>query len=216
MSPGSALVAALTDMYQQSWRLFLLNACLSAIVLPVVVVGLWLWPAWLLLIAAGPLAAALMHCAVVVTVTEELRLRDAVTGLRMHWRRGLVLGATFTFLVGVGLYAVSFYAGKGAMVLAALASYLLLALIAYQLVLWPIAVYEQARPIRRILEEAGRSVMSRPIQAVLLTVALVAVNVAGLVAAVVPFLTLTVAYSFLAAAHFALPPTTKELESWPA
>jgi hypothetical protein len=38
-----------------------------------------------------------------------------------------------------------------------------------------------------------------------LGVALFLVNVAGLIAALIPFLTLTVAYSFLAAAHFALP-----------
>jgi hypothetical protein len=32
------------------------------------------------------------------------------------------------------------------------------------------------------------------------------VNVAGIAAAVMPFLTLTVAYTFLATAHFVLPP----------
>ena len=31
------------------------------------------------------------------------------------------------------------------------------------------------------------------------------VNLAGVAAALIPFLTLTIAYSFLAAAHFALP-----------
>ena len=41
----------------------------------------------------------------------------------------------------------------------------------------------------------------------MLAAALAVVNLIGLVAALVPFLTLTVAYSFLAVARFALPPT---------
>jgi len=47
--------------------------------------------------------------------------------------------------------------------------------------------------------------------------ALLAVNLVGLAAAVVPFLTLTIAYSFLAAAHFALPPnsTLEGCDRWP-
>ena len=34
MSPKAALRAAFGDLYHQSWRFFLLNACLSAFVLP--------------------------------------------------------------------------------------------------------------------------------------------------------------------------------------
>jgi hypothetical protein len=40
-----------------------------------------------------------------------------------------------------------------------------------------------------------------------LALALLLVNLAGLAAAVLPFLTMTIAYSALAAARFALPPT---------
>jgi hypothetical protein len=39
-----------------------------------------------------------------------------------------------------------------------------------------------------------------------LCAALAIVNLAGLAAALLPFLTVTIAYSFLAAARFALPP----------
>lgn len=215
MSPGAALGAALRDLYHQSWRLFLLNAALSALVVPVAVGGLWAWPLWILLAGAGPLAAALMHCAVTVIVTEELRLRDALDGLRAQWRRGLVLGAGFAAVTGVGLYAVSFYADRGALVLAVLATYLLFASLVYQLVLWPLAVYELGAPIPRVLREAARAVLARPGQALLLALALVAVNVAGIAAAVVPFLTLTIAYTFLAAARFALP-TSRTEDRWPA
>jgi hypothetical protein len=48
--------------------------------------------------------------------------------------------------------------------------------------------------------------MRRPRAAFGLAFALTLVNLAGLAAALMPFLTLTIAYSFLAAAHFALPP----------
>ncbi len=218
MSPRAALCTALGDLYRQSWRFFVLNAALSACVVPILVAGLWVPPIWILLFATGPLAAALMHCAVVVAVTEELRLRDALTGLRLHWRRGLALGAVVAFAVAAGVYAITFYAGRGALVLAVLAVYLLLAFAVFQLVLWPLAVFELSSPIRRVAADALRTLLTRPLQALVLALALIAVNLAGLAAAVMPFLTLTIAYTFLAAARFALPPTsTLEVhDRWPA
>jgi hypothetical protein len=203
MTPVAALGAALRDLYQQSWRLFLLNAALSAFVVPVVIAGLWLPALWVLLVLAGPLAAGLMHCAVVVASTEELRLRDAVAGVRIHWRRGLALGALLAVVAVVGAHAVSFYASR-VLLLAVVAVYLLVVFCAFQLVLWPLAVFEVGRPIPGVLQDAGRTLLARPLQSLALGLALLAVNLAGVVAAVMPFLTLTVAYSFLAAAHFAL------------
>ena len=205
LPPGAALRAALRDLYAHSWRFFLLDAALSACLVPLAVAGFWAPPAWLLLLAGGPLAAALAHCAVVTATTGELRLGEALTGLRRHWRRGLFLGAVFAGGTGLGGYAVAFYGGRGVLVLAVLAVYLLLALLVVQLVLWPLAVGGPDRPLRRVLEDALRTVLARPLQALALTLALVLVNLLGLALAVVPFLTLTIAYSFLAAAHFALP-----------
>ena len=218
MTPHAALRAALGDLYHQSWRFFVLNACLSAFVLPIVIAGLWVPPVWILLVAAGPLIAALMHCAVVVTMTEELRLRDALDGLRLHWRRGFVLGTLLGAGAFVGVFAISFYAGRGALVLAVLGVYLLFTFGVFQLVLWPLAVFEHGFPIQRVATQAARTMLARPLQALVLGLALVAVNLIGLAAAVMPFLTLTIAYSFLAAAHFALPPpsTTEETDRWPA
>ena len=204
LPPGAALRAALRDLYAQSWRFFLLNAALSACLVPLVVAGLWAPAAWLLLLAGGPLAAALVHCAVVTATTGELRLGDALEGLRLHGRRGLVLSAVFSGGSALGVYAIVFYGNRGALVLAVLAVYLLLALLVFQLVLWPLAVFDR-RPLRLVLEEALRTLLSRPLQALVLTVALVLVNLLGVVLAIVPFLTLTIAYSCLAAAHFALP-----------
>jgi hypothetical protein len=206
MTPGEAMRAALGDMYRQSWRLFLLNAALSTFVVSIALAGLWVPVLWLLLLGAGPLAAALMHCAVVLTRTEELRLVDALTGLRRHWRRGLVLAAVVGAATFLAVHAISFYAGRGALVLAVVGAYLLFAFAVFQLVLWPLAVVEEDRPFRTVASDALRAVLARPMQAFVLALALVAVNLAGIAAAVLPFLTLTIAYTFLASARFALPP----------
>jgi len=216
MTPGAALVAAVAGFYRQSWRFFILNATLSAAVVPIAVAGLWVPVAWLLLVAVGPLAAALMHCAVVASVTAELRLRDALDGLRLHWRRGLLLGAVGAIGALAAIQAITFYASHGVLVLAVLGVYLTVVFAIFQLVLWPLAVFEFDLPIRRVAADALRALLQRPAQAVVFCVALLAVNLAGLVAAVVPFLTLTIAYSFLAAAYFALPNTTLEGDDrWP-
>jgi hypothetical protein len=205
MSPGAALAAALGGFYHQSWRFFLLNAALSAVLVPIVVAALWAPVAWLLLPAAGPVAAALMHCAVVEKLTGELRLRDALAGLRLHWRRGLVLGAVLAVGCLAAVQAIAFYAGRGLLVLAIVGAYLAALFALFQLVLWPLAVFEFELPLRRVAADAARALLRRPVQALVLGAALLAINVAGLAAAVLPFLTLTIAYSFLAAAYFALP-----------
>jgi len=207
MSSGAALRTAAADLYHQSWRLFCLNAALSAFVVPVAIGGLWIPPLWALLVLAGPLAAALMHCAVVVVRTDELQLHEAIVGLRLHWRRGLALGALLAGGMMLGVLAISFYTCRSAVVLAVLGVYLLLAFGAFQLVLWPLAIFEAGRPAREVAGEAARTILSRPVQALVLAAALAVVNLIGLAAALVPFLTLTVAYSFLAVARFALPPT---------
>ena len=216
MSPGSALSAALGGFYHQSWRFFLLNAALSAVVVPLAVAGLWVPLAWVLLPAAGPFAAALMHCAVVDKLTGELRLRDAVTGLRLHWRRGLLLGAVLAIGALAAYQSISFYASRGVLVLAVVGAYLAAMFAVYQVVLWPLAVFEFQRPFRQVAADAVRALLRRPVQTFVLAVALLAINLAGLAAAAMPFLTLTIAYSFLAAAYFALPPSTLEGDDrWP-
>src|SRR5262249_17335080 len=144
------------------------------------------------------------HCAVVAAVREELRLRDALVGLRLHWRRGLVLGAFVAVGVAGAVFAVSFYADR-ALVLAIACLYLAAMFAVFQLTLWPLAVLEFRSPIREVATDAVHALLRRPLQTALLALALVAVNVAGIAAAVMPFLTVTIAYSFLAAARFVLP-----------
>jgi hypothetical protein len=205
-SAGDALLAALADTYHHSWRLVVLNTALSAVLVPLVVAALWA-PLALVptLMLAGPLLAALMHCAVTLARTEDLRLRDGLDGLRLHWRRGLVLGLAAAFVIAAGAVAVYTYGRAGTWVLAAIVLYLLVAFAAYQLALWPLAVSGRATPLRTVAASAGRTAFRRPLQAVVLALALAAINLAGAAAALMPLLTLTVAYSFVAAAHFALP-----------
>jgi hypothetical protein len=207
MSLARALGIAATDLYHQSWRLIVLNALLAAVLVGVILASLAIRPALLLLVLLGPVAAAVMHCTVTLAQTEELRLSEVVVGLRRHWRRGLVLGFLVAVVATLGAIAVPFYSGAGAWAwpLAALSVYVLLAFALFQLALWPLAVFQDARPFRAVVRDAAFIVGRRPWGFAGLACALLLVNVIGLAAAILPFLTLTIAYSFLVSAHFALP-----------
>jgi hypothetical protein len=203
---GGALRAAAADFYGQSWRLALLNAVLSLAVLPLLVLALWapvaLVPAALV---AGPLALALMHCAVTLAETGDLRLACWAEALRLHWRRGLALGATTGAVSAAGLYALTAYGRSGAWPLVALVLYVLFAFGLLQLCLWPLAAHEPGSTLRALYRAALEVALRRPLETAALGLALLAVNLAGAAAALMPLLTLTIAFSFLAAAHFVLP-----------
>jgi hypothetical protein len=209
LAPGSALRAALSDFYRHSWRLMLLNTILSLVAIAVVLTALWVPLTLVLAVVVGPLAAALMHCAVSLAQTEDLRLPDELAGLRMHWRRGLALGLLSGGVTAAGLVALAFYWGSGplGLPLAIFVLYVLGLFWLVQLVLWPLAVFDPTAPLSAVLRRAALSFFARPLETILLAAALLVVNLAGLAAALLPFLTLTIAYSFLAAAHFALPPS---------
>jgi hypothetical protein len=208
MTARAALRAALADGYRQSWRLVPVNAALGAGLVAVAYAGLFLPAAAVAgLVLLGPLAAALMHCAVTVAQTEEMRFSDAVAGLRLHWRRGLGLAALGVATLVLAVVAVSFYARTSAWPLALLAAYLAAAGAAFQLVLWSIAVFRRDAPLRDVVREAAMQLLRRPAGTLGLAATLLVVNAAGVAAAVVPFLTMTIAYSFLAVAHYALPPS---------
>jgi hypothetical protein len=207
MSLARALGVAATDLYHQSWRLIVLNTLLAAVLAGVILASLAIRSALLLLVLLGPLAAAVMHCTVTLAQTEELRLSEVLVGLRRHWRRGLVLGVIVAAAATLGAIAVPFYsrAGAWAWPLAALSVYVLLVFALFQLALWPLAVFEDARPFRAVMRDAAFVVGRRPWGFAGLASALLLVNAIGLAAAILPFLTLTIAYSFLVSAHFALP-----------
>ena len=185
----------------------ILNVFLGTVVAAVALATLAVRPAIILAVLIGPVAAAIMHCAVTLAQTEDLRLGEAVTGLKRHWRRGLALGTLLAAAALLGALAVPFYARAGtwAWPFAALSIYILLMFCFFQLALWPVAVYEEGRAFRDVLRDAALVTLRRPLGFVGLGLLLLFVNAIGIVAAIVPFLTLTIAFSFLVSAHFALP-----------
>jgi hypothetical protein len=207
MSVGASMRAALWETYHYSLRLLALNTVLSLVVVGTVLAVPTL-PLGLLAAAvvAGPVTAALVHCAVLLAAGEEITLADAVEGGRRHWRRGLALGALFGGGLMLGAVALTFYGSEPhrAWPLAALVVYLLACYCLLILVAWPLAIAQPERTIGDVVADAGRSLLRRPGRSLAFGSALLAVNIAGAVT-VMPLLTLTIAYTFLAAAHAVLP-----------
>jgi hypothetical protein len=211
MTVRGALRAALIDLYENSWRLIVPNIVLSAVTLAAVVAATYTQPALLLLIGVGPFAAALMHCAVTVQQTDRLRLGDGLSGLRLHWRRGLALGALVAAATILGVVAISFYArrGVGALPFAVIAFYVAAMFGLWQIHVWPLAVARRSDDLAAVLREAALGLLRRPFATIALAFALLLVNAAGAIG-ILPVLTFTIAYSALAAAHFVLPPPPEE------
>lgn len=201
---------ALRDFYANSWRLLPVNAALGTVLVASALATLAVPAAAIVVLAAGPVTAALVHCAVTLVRTGNLALADAWEGLRLHWRRGLALGAAGTALMLLGFLAVRIYVSASLWPLAMLTVYVVVLLGIYQLVLWTLAIAEAERPLRSVAREALLVVGQRPGSVLMLGLALLLVNAVGVAAAVMPFLTLTVAYTFLAAAHFLLEPTSED------
>lgn len=206
MSPRAALGAAGRDLFQNSWRLVPVNAAFGLALVAVSVSTIAVHAAVVLAVLAGPLAAALVHCSVTLVRTGNVALADAREGLRLHWRRGLQLGAAGTALAVLAAVAVRFYARTSfGWPFAFVVVYLVVLLGIYAVVLATYAIAEPERPLRLAAREAAALGARRPGATLLLGLALLLVNLAGVAAAVMPFLTITVAYSFVAVAHFALP-----------
>jgi hypothetical protein len=208
---GVALRLAARDLYANSWRLVPLNLLFGAILVAAVAAAIPVHAAVVLVVLAGPVAAALAHSAVTLVRTGNLTLADGVAGVRAHWRRGLVLaaaGAAFVMLAAVAIRVYSSSALGWPLTFVVL--YLAACLAVFQAVLWVYAVAEPARPLRSSAHAALELIARRPGATAALGLALLLVNVLGLAVAVMPFLTLTVAYSFVAVAHFALPRPSQE------
>jgi hypothetical protein len=211
MTVRGALKAALRHLYENGWRLVVPNVALAAAAIAALVAASYAQPALLLLVAVGPFAAALMHCAVTVQQTERLRLGDVLVGLRLHWRRGLVLGAFGAFAAFFTVTALSFWSRQGALAwpLAVAALYVACMFGLWQIHLWPLAVARNRTDFGDVLREAGLGLARRPFASCGLALALLLVNAVGAIG-ILPVLSITIAYSALAAAHFALPPPPEE------
>jgi hypothetical protein len=199
MTAGAALLAALGDGYRHSWWLVLVNCAAGAVIFAAAAGAAYVLPAALIAVAAGPILAALAHCAVVITREERLDWSDVGEGIRLHWRRGVKLGALATAGIALGVLATWFYAHHGLWPVAAVTAYILAAFCVWQLVAWPLAVAGVERPLAR----AAQELLRRPASAIVLGLVLVIVNAAGALT-IVPLLTMTLAFSFLATAHFVL------------
>ena len=204
---GEVLRRAVRDFYEESWRLVILNSLLSAYVVFVLALAAFVPIAFVLLLGAGWLAAALVSAAVIVVETGSLTFLDVAESVRRCWRRGLVLAAVLAVAVVATVVAFRFYgeAGTLAWPFAVVVLYFAAIFLVYQLLLWPLAVRDYDRPLGVVAAEAGITLVRRPVAALGLAFALLAVNLAGVALAVLPLLTMTIAYSALAAARFVLP-----------
>jgi hypothetical protein len=212
MSTRQALGLAVGDLYRNSWRLVPVNAALGAVLVFSAVAAVAVQALLVLAVLAGPLAAVLAHCSVTLVRTGNLAFADAWEGLRLHWRRGLALGAAGVALGILAALAVHFYARSSAgWPFAFLTLYLVVLLGVYAAVLTTIAVAEPDEHLRVVARQAATVAAQRPGATLLLGLALLLVNLAGVAAAVMPFLTITVAYSFVAVAHFVVPAEAREV-----
>jgi hypothetical protein len=205
---GEVLRRAVRDFYEESWRLVLLNTLLSGYVLLVLGVATFVPPALVLLLGAGWPAAALVSAAVIVVETGSLTFVEVAESMRRSWRRGVVLAGMLAAAVVATLISFRFYGQAGTLTwpLAVVVLYLAAIFLLYQLLLWPLAVRDCDRPLVDVASEAAIVLLRRPLAVLGLALALLLVNVVGLVLAVLPLLTMTIAYSVLAAACFTLPP----------
>jgi hypothetical protein len=220
MTVRAALRRSLGETYRFSWRLLVVNTALSAVAVAVAV-ALPTLPLALLVapIAAGPFAAALVHCAVTLTREDDLSLEDGLEGLRRHWRTGLALGALFGAALMLGALALGLYgSSQQTWPLAALAVYVLAVASLVLVTAWPLAVAEPGTSVPDALRSAWLLLLRRPGRTLTLGLVLLLVNALGALA-VLPLLTLTIAFSFLVTAHVVLPlpdPAQEEPTPWPA
>jgi hypothetical protein len=202
---GEALRLAGRDLFFNSWRLVPVNAAIGLVLAVGVAAALAAPPAAFLLVLAGPLAAALVHCAVLLARNENVTVRDVVEGLRLHWLRGLELAAAGVCAALLGAFALRMYFGSPSLLpLGFLVLYLLALAAIYGLIVWTLAIAEPERTLAAAARRAAALAIRRPRGLLALGLVLLLVNALGLAAGVMPFLTVTVAYSFLAVANFTL------------
>jgi hypothetical protein len=212
MNAGAALRLACGDLYRNSWRLIPVNAAIGVVLVFSALAAVAVLALLVLAVLAGPLVVALAHSSVTLVRTGNLALADAWEGLRLYWRRGLALGAAGLALGVLAALAVHFYTRFSVgWPLAFLTLYLVVLLGIYAAVLTTVAVAEPGLPLSAAGRSAAALAAQRPGATLVIGLALLLVNLAGVAAAVMPFLTITVAYSFVAVAHFVLPREAREV-----
>ena len=152
---------------------------LPGYVLVVLSVAVYVPAALVLLVGAGPLAAAVVYAAVTIVDEGSLTYRETFAGLRRCWwsrargrRPGSDRRQRVRAPVLLGLRPLAWP-------LAVLVLYLAGAFGLYQLLLWPLAVQDPERPLREALRDAGVALVRRPVATTGLAVALLLVNLLG-------------------------------------
>ena len=198
---------ALRDFYANSWRLVVVNAVLGAVLVLAILATLAEPLAIVFVVATGPVVAALVHCAVTLVRTGDLTLADAVDGLRLHWRAGSPAlrrrshprapWACSRSVSTAGLPSGRSPSSRSTSSCCSRSS--------------GSSCGRSRSPHRTgrsgaVVRESASVTAARPGQTLVLGLALLLLNVAGIAAAVMPFLTLTVAYTFLVTARFLVTP----------
>ena len=98
-SPGHALGLAFVDLYRNSWRLLPINAALGALLVAISLATLAVHAALVLIVLAGPVARGSRAQRRHARSHRQPCLCGHRDGLRLHWRRGLALGAGGATLV---------------------------------------------------------------------------------------------------------------------
>jgi hypothetical protein len=206
MTARAALRAAARDLYQFSWRLLVVNTMVTGVICAVVLfVSAFPLVLFIAPLVAGPFVAALVYCVVLLIREDTFVLADAMVGLRRHWRTGFALGGLFGAALLLGALSVIFYSAEEhrTIPLAALSLYVVAIICLLLLVAWPFAIAAPEHGLGAALRRAWTLALHAPLRLLALGLVLLVVNVAGAIT-VLPLLTLTIAYSFLATAHLVL------------
>ena len=211
MSARRALRQAARDLYENSWRLILPNLLLALVAAAAFLAAVYARPALLLVVAVGPFAAALVHCAVKLQQAEPAARGRPFIGLALHWRRGLVLGCLIALAAVLTVSSISFYARLGVLAwpFVVTALYLVALFVVWQVHLWPLALRDERLPLGRSWASPPRPSPGGPGRPSASRAALLAVNAVAAIG-ILPLLTLTIAYSALAAVRFVLAPPPEE------
>lgn len=206
---GTALRAAASDLYFNSWRLAPANLVWGVGFVVVVLLGLAFPPALALVAVLAVPLVGIHRMAALIARGEPASFSDFVDGMRRFAGAALAMGACATVLAVVLTTNVLFGLASGnpiGWVISGLALYGLIGLAMLLVAFWPILVdpRREEQPVRRRLWLAAVVVIGRPGRLLVLTtviVVLLAVSTVILAA----LLIVTVAYVALVAARYVLP-----------
>jgi hypothetical protein len=205
----ASLRAAATDFYFHSWRLLPANVLWAAVVLAILAAALLSPPLVLLAPLAALPIAGIFRMATRIVRGESVSFWDGMDAWRGEVRPALALGTGLVVaLVVLGFNLVSglFSDSMLGWALATLALWGLVAAWLYAWVAWPILLDPARRtsPGRERLRLAALLVLAHPIRVGALGLILIVLLLASTVA-MVPLLTVSVAFSALVSARYVLP-----------